>query len=379
MSTKLMELLNMLEGSLDYSIQQKIIECHKRALNWEDTERLPLVVTYPYPPISIFYPVPHREIFTNPEKMLYNELLHAFDTSILHHTEIKDDLPYTIRANFGTVIIASILGGIVEQRDDSPPWIRHFDSKEHFMSVFEKQQRESVIVNAQRVFDTYVFYNDLLAGYPNLKKCLNIVLPDLQGPLDTLELLRGSGVYLDFIIEPELVDKGLSFIANTQIEYAKRLSPYLTSRYPGYSFQHNMLIKGNILIRNDSAIMISPEMYKNQIAGYDEHILMSMGGGGIHSCGKIESNISEIFNLPSLKCFDFGQSYLNNMDDIYQLASEKKIPLIRIRPPRKLLLSGKIKKLYPTGVSLVYDASSFEEASYVSKEYSNIYETNWNN
>jgi hypothetical protein len=229
----------------------------------------------------------------------------------------------------------------------------------------------------KQITDTYKSYHDILAGYPNLNKCVNVVLPDLQGPLDTLELLRGSDVYIDFMINPELVDQSLSLIASTQIQYAQKLLRYITNNYPGYSFQHNVLIKGNILIRDDSAIMISPEIYRNQVAYYDEWVLKSMQGGGIHSCGKIDFNIPEMLNLPSVKCFDFGQSHLNRLDNVYSLSMEKHIPLIRIRPSREQLLSGRMKEIYPTGVSLVYDALSYEDACYVSKEYTNMYGSNW--
>jgi hypothetical protein len=130
-------------------------------------------------------------------------------------------------------------------------------------------------------------------------------------------------------------------------------------------------IKGNILIRNDSAIMISPEMYAEQVAQHDEFVLKEMGGGGIHSCGKIDFNIPEIFKNPFIRCFDFGQSYLNDVDSVYTLAKDKKIPLLRFRPGKDELLSGKIKERFPTGVSLVYEASSLEEAAFISKKYYN--------
>jgi hypothetical protein len=94
-----------------------------------------------------------------------------------------------------------------------------------------------------------------------------------------------------------------------------------------------------------------------------------MGGGGIHSCGKIDFNVPEIFKLDSLKCFDFGQSYMNDLDTVYSLARETKIPLIRVRPSKEDLLSGKTKEKYPTGISLVYEAGSIDEAQIISKIY----------
>ena len=396
MLSELYELLQTLEDKVDSDIQHKIIACHKRALNWELTDRLPLVVAYPYPKSARFVPFAHREALTNPEKMLYNELLHAFDTSIFLHPTVQDDLPYTIRANFGTVLVASLLGGRVEQRDDSPPWVRHFESEAEFMSIFDARSlflshsglsTDAIFDRmnnlyatriAGRAVDTCRVYRDILAGYPNLSKVLHIVLPDLQGPLDTLELLRGSDVYSDFLLNPELVGDALSFIANVQVALARALTPFVTSNHRGYSFQHAVMIKGNILIRNDSAIMIDSEMYRDQVAPFDEWVLNAMGGGGVHSCGRIDFNIPEILNLPSISCFDFGQSYLNDLSTVYPLAAEKKVPLLRIRLSRELLLSPKLYKYFPTGVSLVYEAGSFEEACYISKTYSNLYGSNHN-
>ena len=372
MTAELKTLLEILDGSLDYNKQQKIEEKYVKVLNWEPVEKIPLLITFPYPDSAYLQPFPHREVFDDPEKMLFNELVHAFDTSILLHSKINDDLPFTIRANFGTVIIASLFGGQIEQRGDNPPWVRHFKTRDEFKTVFDKDPLDFSRGFCSRVIDVYKYYRDILADYPNLQKCIKIVLPDLQGPIDSLELLRGSSIYEDLILEPEMVDKGLQLMALAQVGFAKYLQQFITDRQDSYSHQHAITIKGNILIRNDSAIMISPQMYSEQIASHDEYVLKQMGGGGIHSCGKIEYNIPEMFNLPSIQCFDFGQSHLNNIDFIYSLAEQRKIPLVRIRVGSDELLSGKVKERFPTGVSLIYDASSFEDARSVAKSYEDL-------
>jgi hypothetical protein len=376
MNKLLQDLLNRLEGELNPEKQALIEELHERALNWKPVDRLPLTFTFPYPASNTFQPFAHREIFDDPEKMLFNELVHAFGTSIfLHGTTIFpngrffDDLPYTIRANFGTVIIASLFGARVEQRDDNPPWVRHFETLDTFMSVFDKDPEDFSQGICPKVTERYQFYKDVLSRYPTLQECIKIVLPDLQGPLDSLELLRGSAVYEDFITDPEMVDKGLRLIALAQVGFARHLQQFTSDGPKNYAHQHAVTIKGNILIRNDSAIMISPDMYAEQVSPHDEFVLKEMGGGGIHSCGKIDFNIPEIFSLPSIQCFDFGQSYLNDLDPVYKLAAEKKIPLIRIRADRDELLSGSIMKRFPTGVSLVYEAGSFEEAQYIAENF----------
>ena len=364
-------LLNILEQSLLRERVQNSEICHKQSLNWEPVERLPLVISYPFPKFNKIQPYPHGEVFGHPEKMLFNELVYAFETSILLQSEILDDLSLTIRANFGTVVIASLFGGKVEQRENNPPWIRHFETKDQFKSIFDKDTLDFSQGICPQIIDTYKIYRDILSDYSNLQKCIKIVLPDLQGPLDSLELLRGSEIYSDFVLDPDLVENGLRLMAEAQVGFAEFLKPLTADGTEGFSHQHAVAIKGNILIRNDSAIMISPEMYEAQVAPFDELVLKKLGGGGVHSCGKIDFNVPAIFELNSIKCFDFGQSYLNDIDDVYQKAKEKKMPLLRIRPNKEQLLTGDIVRRFPTGVSLVYEAASYEDALEVSNKYFN--------
>ena len=367
----LIPLLQFLDNTIDPGTVQKTETSHRQALNWEPVERLPLVVSYPFPTTKKFQPYPHGEIFDHPEKMLFNELVYAFETSNFLYPELKDDLVLTIRPNFGTVVIASLFGGKVEQRENNPPWIRHFETPEEFRSIFEKDPLDFSRGICPQIVERYKFYKDILADYPNLQKCLKIVLPDLQGPLDSLELLRGSEIYSDFVLDPELVDNGLQIMAKAQVGFARYLQQFTTDGTDGFTHQHAVAIKGNILIRNDSAIMISPEMYRAQVAKYDELVLKELGGGGVHACGRIDFNIPEIFRLDSIKCFDFGQSYLNDVDSVYPLARDRKIPLLRFRPEKKDLISGKIMERFPTGVSLVYESASFEDALSVTNQYFN--------
>ena len=369
MNKQLLDLLKILNDRYDSDIQKRIINCHRMALNWEETDRLPLVITYPYPNDCKFQPFPYSETLKDSEKMLYNELLYTFDSSIYLHNVVKDDLPYNVRVNCGTVLVASTLGGIVEQRDNMYPWIRHFSSDEVVNSKCAYNDILDYVLKTSR------FYNEVFSEYSNLKNNISIVLPDLQGPLDTLEQLKGGDIFLDMIMNPDKVKVDLDVISRKQVEIATMLFPYL-SNLENYSFQHNVMIKGNILIRDDSSVLIDSEMYSEFIKGYDSFVLSSMKGGGIHSCGKIDMNLHKIFEIDSLKCFDFGQSYLNDVDYAYSLSKERKIPLLRLRLPKELLLSTELKKKYPKGVSLVYDAKSFEEACHISTQYTKIYGTN---
>ena len=79
MLDKLKELLKCLEDGLDEKKLSDAEDTHRRALNYEEVERLPLIVTYPYPEDQRFMPFPHSDVFDDPEKMLFNQFVDISD------------------------------------------------------------------------------------------------------------------------------------------------------------------------------------------------------------------------------------------------------------------------------------------------------------
>ncbi len=73
---------------------------------------------------------------------MFNELVYAFDTSIAMRDRVDDDLPLTVRANFGTVLIASMCGADVEQLGDSPPWVHQQEGRTRRSMTWQAWIRE---------------------------------------------------------------------------------------------------------------------------------------------------------------------------------------------------------------------------------------------
>ena len=265
--------------------------------------------------------------------------------------------------------MASLFGGHVEQVAENPPWVRPFHTREEFQAALDRDPLDFSQGWCPRVIERYQFYRRTLDGYPELARLVHLVLPDLQGPLDTAELLRGCQIYVDFYNEPELVHRGLGTIARSQIGFARHLLSYTNDGPDGFSHQHAMMIRGQILIRDDSAIMVSPAMYRRHVASHDEMVLSGLGGGGIHACGKFEHNVDEFLALPSIGCLDVGQPELNDIGAIYAKARQGKIPLVHVRVAREELVSGRVMERFPTGVSLVYQAESLSDAQAVMAAY----------
>jgi len=362
MIDELKRLLDHLEATLKPAEQAAVHERHARALRFEPVERLPIVMQYPVPADGRFQPYPHREAFQDPAKMLFNELVHAFDTSICYHDRVGDDLPCTVRANCGTVVIASLFGGRWEQHNDDPPWVRPYEGLDALQAVFDIDPLDFTRGLCPKVIDIYRFYNQALADYPNVRQCVHIVLPDLQGPFDNAELLRGSAIYIDLYDSPELVQRLLERMVRAQVGFARHLHDLIREGYSGYSHQHATVLPGHILIRNDTPINISADMYRQHLAPHDEAVLSQMGGGGIHFCGKGDHLVPEILKLPSLTAIDMGQPAKNDLDKAYALCRQCRVPIVRLRVPEEDLLSGTVSRRFPTGASLAHAAPSQERA-----------------
>ena len=369
-SKDLHALLEHLLSVLDSDRQDEIENLHRRALNWEPVHRLPVIVALSTPRELQFAPYPHGEVFDSPEKMLFNELAYAFNTSIASRDVLGDDLPCTIRANFGTVVIASMFGANVEQIDDNPPWVRHDgDSDISLEAVLDCGPLDFSQGWCPSVVEMCQFYQSLLADYPELKRIIKVVLPDLQGPFDNLELVVGSDLLAELCINEDLVYKALDVTASAQIGFARHLEPYVSEESDEFSHQHATTIKGRILLRNDSVIMMSPEMYRSIVAPHDQRVLRELGGGGVHTCGKADGRLPAFLELPSIRCLDLGQPELNDIDGLYVQLKARRIPLTRVKVSRDDLATARIVERFPTGVSLLYEASSVLDAKETMEAY----------
>lgn len=385
-SNLLTRLLEELERKVSPNQQDAVRQRHLRALNWEPIEKLPLVLSYPIPQElglmqqpsvdiasdtqvslnAVDYVYPYEETFDNPEKMLIDQLLIGFG-SIYYNYKALDDLPYTIRANFGTVIVASLFGAKIRFSKGVPPWPTGHGDVQKYLEIDHLDLNRGI---CKKVIDRYRFYKEVLSEYPSVKHSVSLVMPDLQGPIDIAEQIVGSDVYLWMMKKPKVVYDLLSKISEAIINCANAIRPYTDEHLPlGYTHQHGVVIKGNILIREDSAINLSPAMYEQQIIPHNKQIIHALGGGGLHFCGNGQHLVPTMLRHSEVQCIDFGQAQLMDLADIYEKASKKRIPILRARFSKKELLSPDLQRQFPTGMIIVHEAKSYEEAKEISQNF----------
>ncbi|MFI3324997.1 MAG: uroporphyrinogen decarboxylase family protein [Clostridia bacterium] len=167
---------------------------------------------------------------------------------------------------------------------------------------------------------------EIFKDFPLLSKYIFFVHPDCQGPMDICELLWGSELFADMYDEPELVHALLAQISDTYEVFLDKWFK-LANRPMGYHSFFNKLHKGNITVRDDSAMNMSKAFYEEFIGPYNQRVLEHFDGGAIHFCGTGDHFISSLSELPSVYGVDMSQPHLNNMDIILSNTVNKGLTL----------------------------------------------------
>ncbi len=361
-------LLDNLEERIDLPHVERVRARHLAALNYEELEVPPLVCYLPYEGQD-FEPYSYPEAFADPAKMMVNELLIGF-TSIYHAVELDDDAPYCLRPNLGTGIIASMFGAEVRLVENNMPWVMSLGDLSRLRAMVDAPLPDARSGLGQRVIAQYDYYHHALRDHPRCQAAFELILPDLQGPFDTAELLWGSEIFAALYTQRDMVGALLSKITDLMLAvYGFLKAKTSDSLNPGFHHQHATAVKGNLLIRDDSAILISPKMYRESVHPFDARLASELGGVGIHFCGDGQHQIDNMLTIPGLQCLDLGEPEKMDLDALYVKASARRVPLVRLTVPEAELTAKRVRKRFPRGVSLIYQAESVAQARRIWQRY----------
>jgi hypothetical protein len=362
-------LLALLEERVELDRCRQVDERYRRILGWETADRPPLVVRVPFgkrlrglpPPWSDMPTYPWPVALADPAAMMYNQLMGIVVPSVL----LQDDNSLPIRADFGTIQAAAALGAVWKQVENNPPWAEPLGGPEPLARMIAERDRASLpeadIV--RRTVAVMRFYRDRLQSYPRLRQALQIALPDLQGPLDVAEQLWGNEVFTAFYENPRLLQSLMHRVVDAILALEAIYRPLTTGRLDSFAHaQHLWYVPGRLMIRDDAAIMLSAEMYRRDVAPHDARLLESLGGGTLHFCGNGAHLIEPMLAVAGMKGFDFGQSPLMDIEQIYARCKTARTPIVNLQVGRDEIWQGRAKRNYPTGAALVFETDDFQEA-----------------
>jgi hypothetical protein len=303
--------------------------------------------------------------------MMVNELLIGF-TSIYHAVDLKDDSPYTLRPNLGVGVIASMFGAEVRLVGNEMPWVTPLNGEPKSLrhAVLDAPLPDTYAGLMPRVLDQYDYFNKALEDYPSCRAGLQIVLPDLEGPFSTLELLWGPGIYEALYDSPEEITAMLDRITEAMlIAYVRLKGEVHDDIGPDFHYCHATGQKGRYLVRNDSAINISPEQYRQILKPSDARLAAEIGSVGVHFCGSGQHQVDNLLDIPGVDGLDLGQPEKMNLDSLYRQASDHKVPLVGLTVPEPEFTADQVIRRFPTGVILVYRPKTLAQAGEFFRRY----------
>lgn len=235
-----------------------------------------------------------------------------------------------VRANYGTGIMPSLFGAELFKMDHSLntlPTTRSLpNGRAGIAGMVQKGIPDLHTGLGGKTLEMGSRFKDIMKDYPNVSKYVFAYHPDMQGPLDVVELLWGSDIFLALIDDPEAVHAALDLITSTYIEFLKAWQGIFPAA-SDYNVHWGLLHKGTIALREDSGMNLSPEMFAEFARPYDKRLLDEFGGGIIHYCGRGDHYIHLIGETDNIYGVNLSQPEYNNMETIlaHTIGKGKKI------------------------------------------------------
>ena len=234
-------------------------------------------------------------------------------SSALHERTMR--VP-NIRCNYGTGILSSLFGAQafwMPEELDTLPTTRTLPGEDPIGALLSSGEPDLDAGWGARVFATAEYFKQALAPYPKLAEVVWIYHPDLQGPADIAELLLGEHLLLGFYDRPEEVRAVLDLVTRTYLRFMRRWMKLVPPRGDGgHSAHWERLVRGQIMLRNDSLVNLSPETYDQFVRPCDERILAEFGGGAVHYCGKADHCLERMTAGELVRLVNSSQPDLND-------------------------------------------------------------------
>ena len=254
-----------------------------------------------------------------------------------------------VRCNYGTSILPSLFGAelfIMDEELNTLPSSRPLPhGSDSIKSLLDRGIPDLTTGLGSKVIEMGLRYREKVQHYPKIRKYVHIYHPDLQGPLDICEVLWGSSMFLHFYDSPILIKTFLNLIVATYIAFLKKWQQ-IVPPLNDIAVHWSMLHRGQIMLRDDSAMNLSPSMFDEFIKPYDQELLHEFNGGAIHFCGKGDHFIESASEMQGLYAIAMSQPEYNDMETIYQNTVDKNIQLLGLRKETAELALKKGRNLH---------------------------------
>lgn len=266
-----------------------------------------------------------------------NDAIEELDTMVLHQLSLVSDaiaagsnMILNVRTNYGVSIMTSQLGCevvIMDRKFGNLPTTRPLAGTDPIRAAIDRGVPRTRAGQGSQVFDCGDRFAEVLKRNELIERWIWLYHPDTQGPIDNAELAWGSEMFLAFYDSPELVHEFLDLMVDHYISF---LSAWFAAHPPRgpYSSHWGHLIKGQVMLRDDSLMNLSPETYDEFILEREARCLRELGGGAIHYCGRGSHVIDRFPRIDGLTAVNISQPHLNDMQRVFEHTVDADLVLV---------------------------------------------------
>ena len=235
-----------------------------------------------------------------------------------------------VRCNYGSSLLPSqfgvepfIMGNELDCLPTSRP-LHDSDAVRRLVDAGVPDPRAGLVPTVLEMAERFL---EIGRRFPKIGRYVQLYHPDTQGPLDITEVVWGSEVLAAMYTEPELVSDFISLATETYIQFMRIWQDMVPFRSGGNA-HWGFFFKGNLMLREDSVMNISPSLYRDLVRSHDQQLLNEFGGGAAHFCGRGDHYIEALCEMNGIHAVAMSQPEYNDMDVVFSNTVDKGINLI---------------------------------------------------
>lgn len=262
---------------------------------------------------------PFIEAWKDVEKNLMNSLASTYCGAL-----IKDDRLYQARPEYGVVNIPEAFGipSIITNQGNSMS--EGLNDTNKVRELVKRGPPDFNDNHSKKVEEFECFARETLKPYERLSKTVHLTLPDTQGPFDLACLVWGSQILFALYDERELVKALLKLMTETFIRYNTRHKQKIGEPMnSAYHICGLKLVQGGVRICDDSATLVSAEMYNQLIKPYNLLAFAPFDGGWLHYCGNGNHLLEEMLDMEPVHYLHMGNPDMHDFLGIIKRTAAK--------------------------------------------------------